>query len=486
MSHSLELRTQLEYGKVPYGDKREVHLLVTLEGRKLDSSKRKPLTIAVRLDCSGSMGEEHGRKLDYAKRSLLKLIDHLTDQDRLSVSGFSDDVFSVVPMALMTSEAKVKAKAEIEKLRPLASTNLSGATLDAYSDLKDVSGDVIRAFLFTDGLPTAGVTDRSSLVSIAGQKPGSSGLTAFGYGADHDPELLASMAKAGGGNFYFVKTPDQCPGFFGRELGGLLTLVAQGVKVKVKTHAEHKILEVLNDLDVKSNDQETEAVISVDDVYSEEKRKIVLKLQLPETTKAVGVRPCKVCDVEISYQDVLANEPRTAEAAVKVEYVEKDEADKKPNKEVEEQMALLKAAEAQDEAIKLADQGDLTGARKLIKEAAFMCHEVGTQFADAVGKDLEANVMECFASETAYRAGGQGYTQSNRASYLRGRGATRGASHLFATSAMKGMAADFEKGEAECDLDPMPVQEPEAPVAKPSKAVEKKSKGLSKTRKTRR
>jgi len=492
MSQSLTLKTRLEYDKVAVGKSRVVHLLVSLEGAKFEADSRKPLSISAAIDVSGSMGEEHGKKIQYAKRSLQKLIDHLTEKDTLSIVAFSDTVWTVFETARMTSEAKEKAKAEVEKLHPHQSTNLSGATYESYEHLKEPSGDVVRSFLFTDGLPTAGETHHDRLVEIARQKPSKAGLTCFGYGNDHDPELLASMAKAGGGNFYFIKTPDQCAGTFGRELGGLLTCVAQAIKVKVKAAKDVRVKEVLNDLDVKGKDDESEAVVSVDDVYAEENRKIVLKLEIPEGSKALMARAVKVCDVEIAYQDLLAREPRAGEAAVKIEYVKDGDEQKEPAKEVEEQIALIQAAEAQEEAEKLANKGDFAGAKNAIKVAMVVCRKVGTQFAHAIADDLDRHVMKCFADEHEYRAGGQNYAVSNRRGYLRGRGATIGTHSLFSSSHQKGMAAEFEEGDLggpEDESDPMPSAPVPGPVVqKPSKPKAKTSRpaGLSKTRRTRR
>jgi len=489
---SLNVSSHLEYDKVAYDKSHIVHLLLTLEGKKLEASQRKPLSISVAIDCSGSMA---GEKIDFAKKSLLKLVEHLSSADTLAIVGFSDTVFSVLAPTKMESAAKEHALREIRKLQSMSATNLSGALLEAYQNLGKIesSKDAIqRAFLFTDGLPTAGVTDKDALVEMAGKRPKDGSLTTFGYGQDHDPELLMSMAKRGGGNFHFIKNPDDVPKAFGHELGGLLSVVAQAVKTKVKAASGVKILEILNDLDVEAKDDHSEVTVSVDDVYSEEKRRIVLKLELPEKSKAVAVRPSTVVDVEVNFHDLRSNEPRMVEHTVKVEYVKADEAQKDANKEVTEQIALLKAAQAQDEAQKLAAKGNFAGAQAAINAAVVACSAIGTPMADAVAQDLRMNVMCCYEDEKTY-GGSVNYLHSNSVSYRGGRGMTAGTREMFGTQAQAETSEAFSQGPDPSQLQapvshfiltpgqPLqvvqpPIQQPTVPTVKPPKSASKRRK----------
>src|SRR5262245_8326388 len=195
---SLTLSARLEKSKVALGSKHEVHLLVTLEGKKLEGI-RKPLALGVAIDCSGSMA---GDKIEHAKRSLKKLVENLSDQDVLAVVAFSDNVWTVVEAAKMTPEAKEQAKKEIDALHSLASTNLSGGTREAYQTLKAhaekrLKDAVSRAFIFTDGQPTSGQTGYNELVELAkSERPKDTNLICFGYGSDYNRELMTAMAKA--------------------------------------------------------------------------------------------------------------------------------------------------------------------------------------------------------------------------------------------------------------------------------------------------
>ena len=49
----------------------------------------------------------------------------------------------------------------------------------------------------------------------------------FGFGAEHDGDLLHAVAEAGNGLFYYIDNSDSIPESFGDCLGGLLSVAAQ-------------------------------------------------------------------------------------------------------------------------------------------------------------------------------------------------------------------------------------------------------------------
>lgn len=441
---SVSVQARLEFQKIAFGKTKEAHLLITLEGQKFQGD-RKPLSLAAVIDVSGSMA---GEKIEYAKKSLRKLVEHMTDQDTLAILAFTDDVFTVTEPARMTQDAKDKAFGEIAKLHALANTNLSGATLEGYNAIRKavelkVGAAIERTFLFTDGQPTAGDTSFQGLVEIAkNRRPDGCGLTCFGYGRDYNKELMTAMTKAGGGNEYHITTPDEAPAAFGREIGGLLSCVAQAVKVTVKTKKDVKIKEVLNDFDVKGSDDETEAVISVDDVYGAEKRRILMRLELPSMDDDKGSRPFKLADVTVDFEDLIGKSAASEAVSVKVEYVKEAAADKDSDKEVLEQVAVQKAAKAQEQAMQLAQQGNFAAAKGVVQNAAVFCAQVGTAFCASVVKDLNQQVAPWLEAEK-FAHGGAHYLHSNVRSYSRGRGQTVGASQMYNTEDQNLMEQSF-------------------------------------------
>jgi uncharacterized protein YegL len=441
---SITLSARLEKSKIALSKKHELHLLVSLEGKKLEDSKRTPLCLGVAIDLSQSMT---GRKVEDAKAGLIKLVDHMTPDDTLAIVGFSRDVWVILEAARMTAEAKDRARTEIQALHTLSYTNLSGATLETYDQIKKAAEmklkeSVSRALLFTDGCPTTGDMSKEGLEAIAKNHPKDTSLICFGYGDDYNAELMTAMAKLAGGEAYHIKRPDDFGPTLGRVLGGLLSCVAQGVKITLKTKPDVKIVECLNDFDVKGNTEQTEAVVTVDDVYAQEKRNVLFKLALPEMDKSG--RPFKLGAVSIEYQDLLAKEPRTAEVSLEVEYVKEPDADKEADKLVAEQVAILAASKAQEEAMKLAAMGQFSQANGVLRTASLQLQDVGTAFAMHAAQDLDDNVCSLM-SPSAYAKGGEHYLRANSSSYKSGRGQTLGASKLYGTEATAAMEAKFGK-----------------------------------------
>lgn len=435
---TIKLSTKLDFDRVSFEKEHEVHLLINLEGAKSDAQSRKPLTLSAVVDVSGSMS---GKKIEYAKKTLKKLISSLTSEDRLGVIAYSTTVQTVFPLGKMTPENKEKAISEVEGLTDRDSTNLSGGMLEGFGMLKDKEGDIVRVFLMTDGLPNVGVSDHPGLINLVGQRPKGTSLTCFGYGSDYNPELLESMAKAGGGNLHYIKNPDDCMGAFGRELGGLITCVAQGIKVKVKSKPDFKILEVLSDFDVDGNKDQTEAVISVDDVYSEERRRVLLKIRIPKTDKALP-RPIKFADIEVSYHDLVENKTVEEKVSVEIDQVKEEDAQKEAATEVKEELARVTAAKAQEEAIKLANQGNFVAAQSAIRGASAFCASIGTVTADAYAKNLDAEVLN-MVEPSNYSAGGYQALVSNKSAYSTGRSKSKSTDDLFSTAAVKDIQTGF-------------------------------------------
>jgi len=146
--------------------------------------------------------------------------------------------------------------------------------------------------------------------------------------------------------------------------------VAQNIKVKVKAKPDVKLLEVLSDFDVDGKDDKSQAVINVDDVYSEERRKVLVKIELPALEK-MPPRPFKFADIEVDFFDVQAKEPRQEKAKATVEYAKEAEAQTEPSPLVKEELARIEAAKAQEEARKFADQGQFDLAQKVIQDRVF-------------------------------------------------------------------------------------------------------------------
>lgn len=169
------------------------------------------------------------------------------------------------------------------------------------------------------------------------------------------------MAEAGGGNFYYIETPDQIPGIFEQELTGLLSIVAQNLSVKVKPGQGVAVTGVLG-YPFTTGEGVT---VNLPDIYSGETKILLLELVISPLTEGTH----KLLSVELAYADVrenLALVNLKAELGVNASAEPGDSP--KENLEVIKQVELFRCAQAKEEAIRLADQGDFEGSRLILEE----------------------------------------------------------------------------------------------------------------------
>ena len=107
----MKIETRFNYESVDHDKQNEVHAVVSLKAPKLDwEKKRQPICVIPVIDASTSMG---GEKIEFAKQSVLKLIDQLQPGDYAGLAAFGSDVFSIAEPREMTQVQKDELKAKV-------------------------------------------------------------------------------------------------------------------------------------------------------------------------------------------------------------------------------------------------------------------------------------------------------------------------------------------------------------------------------------
>jgi Ca-activated chloride channel family protein len=359
------------------------------------------------VDVSGSMA---GAKLDKAKQSVQKLIDHLAPGDFCGVVAFSTEVSTVAAPGQMTPARKAALKTAVEQLEATDSTNLSGGMLEGLrlangSALPD--GMLVRVILFTDGCANVGVATKSDgLLPLLEANLGRATLSAFGYGADADQELLRDLSTRGKGNYAFVAGPDDAMTAFARELGGLLSTYAQDIVVQVRPVDGARIGAVLSDVD--SDPRGSAMEIHIPDILADETRNVVLAVELPAVA-APGASPTVAFEVEVTWKALSGGARMVAERQVvtaKVERVLAGSEQVHPDREVDVVVAQAELVRAQIEAEQLARQGryDEAHARVFVlyQSAVSRGHEAEAKAAHEVAETMKDR--SAFQASPAFRA----------------------------------------------------------------------------------
>ena len=354
---------RLEHALLAVDAPHEVNVMLELAAPEpAGETARAPLHVALVLDRSGSM---HGAKLETAKRCAAWLAGRLHADDELALVDFDSHVRVLAPLAPVGSSAVASA---IGRIQPGGQTNLSGGWLKGLEELRRASGTPRKLLLLTDGLANEGITEPEALVALArGAYESGVGTSTIGFGEGFDEDTLTALADAGGGRAHYAETPDAAPAIFVEELEGLTRLVAQNVSVEIRPTADVELVGVLNDYP--STAVPGGVHVMLGDAYAGERRRVVLSLQLPDVA-ALGV--AKVADLVLRYVSVgdeIAEHTVTLPVAVNLVSAH-EAAASQPDLEVREEVLVLRAARARNEAVRLADAGDLAGAEKLLSASA--------------------------------------------------------------------------------------------------------------------
>ncbi len=328
---------------------------------EIDENARPPLNLGFVLDKSGSM---HGDKLDYAKQAITYAIQQLLPSDRLSLTLFDTQVETKIPSTLATDKQKLLETVKL--IRSGSSTALHDGWVQGGIQVSEyLNHDHLnRVILLSDGLANVGETNPDVIASdVHGLMKTGITTSALGVGRDYDEDLLEAIARSGDGNFFHIASSEDLPQIFETELQGLATTLGRAVTLKLDPQAGTTVKEVLNDLE-----REESGAIKLPNLTVANPLKVVVRLRLPALSAVTDV-----FKVTLQWEDTDNQQTCTQEAVLQLQVVSPEQLSDFPaNQEVQEQVALLMAARARQEAIDCLDRGDMTGAVQSLQQSAVM------------------------------------------------------------------------------------------------------------------
>ena len=242
------------------------------------NAQRRPLNVALVIDRSGSMA---GTPLRYALQAAADFVDRLTPDDRLSIVVYDDNVDTLLDAQLVTDKAAIKQV--LANVRAGGLTNLSGGWLRGCELVAQHQTErhVNRVLLLTDGQANAGITQSAILISTAAKKAEEGiSTTTLGFGSSFEEDLLIGMARAAGGNFYFIQSLDDAADVFSAELDSLKAVAAQNLTVTLHPLGAVRLTDVLS-LARTEPQADGRLVLHLGDVYENEDKLLGLQLALP-------------------------------------------------------------------------------------------------------------------------------------------------------------------------------------------------------------
>jgi Ca-activated chloride channel family protein len=264
-----------------------------------------------------------------------------------------------IPSTLATDKHKLID--QVQRIRPGSSTALHGGWVNGGMQVGQYlnPAHLNRVILLSDGLANVGETNPDAIAQdVHGLMQRGITTTALGVGADYDDSLLEAMARSGDGNFFHIESPDQLPAIFETELQGLAATVGHSVTLTLAPSAQVGVSDVLNDLE-----RTAEGALKLPNLTIGSPLYVALRLRIPAL--AAGT---EVLQVALTWQTPDQPEPQALAATLHLPVVSAEHMSDFPaHPEVQEQVALLMAARARQEAVTCADRGDFAGASAALR-----------------------------------------------------------------------------------------------------------------------
>ena len=160
------------------------------------------------IDCSGSM---EGHKLREVQKTLIYMMELLSDKDRLSIVVFNSDSAVLNSFRRCTKENKSgKLLRNIKQFTANGGTNVVGGLKKAFKLLskRKTKNQISSIFLLSDGNDNYDLKGLDELLDTFRDHTGDYVLNCFGFGDDHNPEMMIKLCQPTGGSFYYINDLD--------------------------------------------------------------------------------------------------------------------------------------------------------------------------------------------------------------------------------------------------------------------------------------
>ncbi len=228
----------MEGAPSPFGPGLDL-LRLTIKARELKPAERRPTSLTLAIDTSGSMASD--RRLELIKRSIDQLVLQLEDFDTVAIVAFGSEPFLVLPPTLAREENRILEA--IQTLEPSGETDVQAGVEFAYEVADEFRTDTAlsRVMLLTDGVATQGAQDAEKLLKTIRFYSGRSiYLSVVGVGdEEYNDALLEKISGEGNGQYAYVDNVDEATKLFGSSLPSALEVLAQDAKVQVTFDPEN-------------------------------------------------------------------------------------------------------------------------------------------------------------------------------------------------------------------------------------------------------
>jgi Ca-activated chloride channel family protein len=218
--------------------------------------KRKKLNLVVVLDISGSMSgnfdsyyydksgakvkneeEKSKKKMTIANESIVAMLSHLKDDDRVGIALFDHKAYRAKPLALVKNTNKEAIQKHILALKEQGGTSWSAGYTEGLKLFDEVKLDKEyenRIVFLTDAMPNTGELRKGKLFGLA-KKASEKGIhtTFVGIGVDFNNDLVEYVSKTKGANYFAVHSSKEFKKLLDKEFEYMVTPLVYDLELKL-------------------------------------------------------------------------------------------------------------------------------------------------------------------------------------------------------------------------------------------------------------
>lgn len=380
-----------------------------------DENNRPNLTIIAVVDVSSSMC---GEKISFLKTTLSFLQTKLQPHDQFGIVVYNNVATVKLPLIKMDELGKQKSEKVINDIFARGGTNLCDGLVEGCYLIPESNNEnsVTSVLLMTDGQTNVGIT---SQIGILKQLQHSLRdhpnvvVNTFGYGADHDAQLLQEIATSTKGSYYFIESDETIGAAFADCIGGLISVIGQNVELTItvptssssssSSASDIEISKIRGNYQVNKLSTNNGYRIRIGDIQAGENRDILFDVRIPslsnDGSSNVSCDKYAVACLKLTYFDVIDETMKEISSSVIISRVPQEDLkddENQPSLLVDQHKNRVKASEMMSEAATLTEAGNHDEARQILENLKeYLNASVSRNEAFCLGliEEVESNLL---------------------------------------------------------------------------------------------
>jgi Ca-activated chloride channel family protein len=290
MNQSMTMTLTPGYEAISSHHASKLPVLIHIEASEHNNSttERAPITLELCIDHSGSM---QGEPLSLVKHAAKLVLEQLKPFDRVGLVSFADNAHQWASVEPLSDGHRKHLLQAIEQLDVDGWTAMYAGLQTSLQNMPATRPDeVSRVLLLTDGFPNVGPSSTKELADMTAEWKRHNVVSTFGFGENHNEDMLQDIAKAGGGHYTYIDNVESVPTAFAMELGALFSTVARDARLYIQPSPHCTIGKIYGDHELRYTTKGLE--IQLSDWIAGQSLELLLELEITPESRWNDVMDC--------------------------------------------------------------------------------------------------------------------------------------------------------------------------------------------------